>query len=161
MRKVSYLTALTLVGISSVVVSTFQLLAMVGIYYPDPLWQAIASWFGQPIPAMLRYGLLGFSVPVVVNTALCVALSALVLRRVWLMASSRTVEPPASYRTWLCVVLLMGLIFAALGIATFVGFQGSGIPGAIVLMPATILLPNGIALTEILSFREGHKRPNT
>jgi hypothetical protein len=149
-RKLTYLTAFTVVGLSCLAFTTTWLVALRGIDLYGA-WSTIPEMFGHPVPFMVRQ-----LVPYSSSLWLALALAVLVLRRCWLMARSRSLSPPTSYVTWLHVVTMVGVVFLLAGVIVMIASMllsaGSGVPGGMLLVPATtLLLPPAVAVVEVWS----------
>lgn len=159
MRKVAYLTAFTVVGISSLIVTTVRLLSIADIRVAIGNWFTIPQMFGHPVPQILM-----IPFPYSVNTVLAIGLAMLVLRRLWRMASRRSLVPPPSYLKWLHVVILVGVLFLVASlivlVATFLLGPASGVPGAMLMLPAVYVLPPAVAIVELWSLVRERGSPN-
>jgi len=118
----------------------------------------LSELFSHPVPPMLRAFL-----PRIVSVVLYWAFVALILRRLWLFLRLRSVESPASftripyvltYISVVCVVLFAGGLLLSIVIKA-----GSGVPAAMLSIPAVILLAPVMAWVELRSL--SFKRPQS
>lgn len=128
------------------------LLLLGGARIPIGIWYTLIEPFSHPIPQLIR----GY-LPYFVNLVLFVGFLALILRRLFLMARSRSFVAPSAYTRAPYVLLAISVASLVLGIAALVLSMlfrvGSGVPAGLIMVPATLLLPVGITWAELISFR--------
>jgi hypothetical protein len=130
----------------------FLLVALGPLLYFVP-WLGIFLAVGTP---MLPLGPLSQAVALLLMLGTIV----LVLRRAWLTLVRRE-GLPASFTgilKWMAYAGVASLVLGAIAFALSVALQlGSGVPAAMVAMPAKILIPWVVFLTEALSLRKTAK----
>lgn len=161
MRKFAYITGFSIVGLSSLLFISVWVLERSGIrvYFLMGFFHLV-EFFAHPLPVMLRHKLPYYYY---VSMALDIALAILILRRLWLMARTRSISPPPSYLGWLHFLMLVGLGCVALVLVGIILWFIHRIPSiTLVLLPAAFLLPPTVTLVELLSLfkrNPGVKKP--
>lgn len=150
MRNISYRFGFGLIALCVVSQLALWPMTLLGMQLSFGPWFMVLESFGQPIPSMLRPFL-----PRLLLAALYWGFAALVLRRLWLFARARSMAAPVSYTRipcWLVATALVCiLLFALTLVATIALKAGSGVPAAMLLIPAGLVLSPTIAWVELLS----------
>jgi hypothetical protein len=111
-------------------------------------WFMVLELFGQPVPNLLRPYLSRL-----ILVPLYWGFVVLVLRRLWLMAKARSLSAPESFAGVPYFLVLASvvciLLFVLAMTATIVLRAGSGVPAAMLLIPAGFLLSPAIAWVEL------------
>lgn len=107
--------------------------------------------FGSLVPPMFSS-----LIPRLVHTVLGYVMLFLLLRRIWLFCSKKERVPP-SFKGFPKVLGYVGAFSFVISVAAFgltiVLRAGSGVPAALLMLPALICVPWSFFLTEALSFR--------
>jgi hypothetical protein len=151
MRKFSYWFCFALVAIPNVFGYAAWLLSLAGVTLPWMGTLSLFMSFGSLVPIMLAPLL-----PRVVVFAVGFVMLFLVLRRLWLLVAKRE-GLPHSFVGAPKVLAYIGVGSLSLGVIVLVLSMllraGSGVPGAMLLLPAVLCVPWAFFLTEALSFR--------
>jgi hypothetical protein len=136
----------------SVLLSLSALLGyLLGISSPNFLISLPIISFYSLIPPMLS-GL----VPGLVQLALSCFMLFLLMRRIWLFFSKKE-RVPSSFQGFPKVLGYIGAVSFAVSVAAFALTitlrAGSGVPAALLMLPALICVPWSFFLTEVLSLR--------
>lgn len=107
--------------------------------------------FGSLVPAMFSY-----AVPRLVHMVLGYVMLFLLGRRIWLFFSKKE-RVPSSFQGFPKVLGYIGMfsfVISAVGFALSIALRaGSGVPAALLMLPALICVPWSFFLTEVFSFR--------
>ncbi len=110
----------------------------------------LPDMFSHPVPLMVRAFL-----PFIVNSVIFWAFAALVLRRLWLLGKQGSLSPPLAFSRVPYVLTYIAVISVALmvlGLVAAVALKaGSGVPAAMLGIPAAVLLSPVMAWVEIRS----------
>ena len=152
MRNFVFFVGLGVVAISALFNSVGIVYYFIGIRFPLISLDTLPRMFGNPIPSMFWY-----SIPIYLLFLLTFGMVFLMLRRAWLITTSKTNRIPSSFSGILYTLVSISVISLCLGFLTLVSSillkAGSGVPAGLVLIPAAFLLSPSIALIELLSFR--------
>jgi hypothetical protein len=151
MRSAAYLICTALVGIPVIIGWTNLLLSPLGVSLPSvPIFELFYR-FGSLVPPMLLH-----LVPQIALYVLSFLMLFLFLRRMWLSVAKKQGTPAsfAGFQKGLAYIgvfsFLLGIAALALSMALKVG---SGVPGALLMIPAMLCIPWAFFITELLSFR--------
>ncbi|MGP1681050.1 MAG: hypothetical protein ACTS8S_01830 [Giesbergeria sp.] len=151
MTRIAYWLCFTLVLFSTALGWSAWLFYLVGIRSPFLFSSLSIFSFGSLVPPMLSS-----LVPRLVHMILGYAMLFLLLRRIWLFFSKRE-RVPHSFKGLPKVVGYIGALSFVVSVAAFgltIALRaGSGVPAALLMLPALICVPWSIFLTEALSFR--------
>ncbi|UOD32915.1 hypothetical protein INH39_15395 [Massilia violaceinigra] len=146
MRNFSYWTCFALVVPSHVLGLLISVLYWVGIRVPYSELLGLLSSFSSLIPEMFM-----FIIPGLVVWLLYLAMLGMVVRRIWLSVA-RGKRVPASYAGLPQVLGYIGAASFMIGviamILSFVLRLGSGVPAAMLMIPAMFCIPWAFFLTE-------------
>lgn len=147
MRNFSYWTCFALVVPSHVLGLLMSVLYLVRIPVPYSELLGLLSSFSSLIPEMLR-----FFIPGIVVWLLYLAMLGMAVRRIWLTVA-RGKRVPAAYAGLPQVLGYIGAASLMIGviamILSFVLRLGSGIPAAMLMIPAMFCIPWAFFLTEL------------
>lgn len=151
MRKAIYLFGFGLVATSVLARLVLTLLALFKVQPHLGSWFIIPEMFGHPAPAMLQILLPSF-----LRIALFFILAFLILRRLWLLFGQGSLIPPQSFGKTSFVffsIALASLVLSAITLLLSILLSaGSGVPAAMLLLPAAFLLPIAVSWVEVASF---------
>jgi len=153
MRRLVYWGCAIVVAVSGLGSLIPVLLTMAGqSRTPLHLLSSLFGQFATVVPnAFAHY------VPPSVKLAIVVLIQLFVVRRVWLFFARGQRQTPDSFRGLPMTLGYIGLASLLLGVAGL-GIAmalrvGSGVPAAMLLLPAVFCIPWAFFLTEVLSFR--------
>lgn len=151
MRNLAYALCFTLIGVPAVYSLLVSALALLGVSLPYPHSLSQVFSFGSLVPPMFAFG-----VPLPVHVVLGFAMLFLVLRRSWLFVA-RKERTPSSFVGFQKILGYIAFWSFSLGLLVFVLSvaleAGSGVPAAMLMLPAIVCTPWAFFITEVLSFR--------
>lgn len=150
MPRTAYLIAFAVVAICVLA----QVVAIVGSWLGVPVQfgalSTLLQLFASPLPAQLQ-----FALPSAARLALIFMLAALVVRRLWSFARTRSLTPPASLSKWprrLLRIAVASLLLMVGGLLLSIAIRaGSGVPAAFLGIPAVLLLTPVLFYVEVRS----------
>ena len=153
MRSSVYALCFTLVAVPSLYSLVGLPLALLQVQVPFPSWFIPLYSFGSLVPPMLS-SIVPRSIEIVIGYGLAI----LAIRRIWLFCVNRE-RAPATFvglpKTLGYIGFWSFCIGATLLLLAALLRAGSGVPGAMVMIPAVICVPWAFFLTEIATFRRG------
>lgn len=157
MRSFSYWLCFTLVAIPTFFRAAAWPLSQFGISLSEPPFAPVYFYFGSLVPLML----VGF-VPIPVMVVLLYVMLLFVLRRAWL-SILKGEGTPRSFRGFQKGLGYVGTVFFVVGVVTLVLSivlrAGSGVPAAMLMIPAVFCIPWAFFLTEAFSLRKDSPSP--
>lgn len=151
MQRTAYWLCFFLVLFSAAIGWSSWLFYLAGKGPPYFLQAASVFSFGSLVPAMFSY-----AVPRFVHMVLGYVMLFLLGRRIWLLFSKKQ-RVPSSFQGFpkaLGYIGAFSFAISAVGFAISIALQaGSGVPAALLMLPALICVPWSFFLTEVFSFR--------
>jgi len=150
MQRCAYFIALAVVGVAIFASVATTAAFWLTLKLPFDALFPLAEMFAHPLPPPLW-----FFLPAVVRVALFLAFAALIARRLRLLVRIKPVVPPASLTRWpgrLLLWAVISLVLMVLGLLLSAVIRaGSGVPAALLGLPATILLAPVLFYVELRS----------
>jgi hypothetical protein len=149
-RSRVYLVGFGMVAVYALFGASMTVLAFAGLAVPYISVFVLTDLFGHPVPGMFRY-----VVPRPINWVLYWGFVILILRRLVLFARERSFSVPFSFTRAPYVLVslsLICLILFVLGMAFSIAMRaGSGVPAAMLAIPASLLLTPTVGWVELQS----------
>ena len=151
MRAIAYFSCFVLVALATFHWFVVFLVSLVNVQVPYISLLSIVLSFGSLVPPMLAS-----LVPRAIGMVLGFVMLFLVLRRIWLFVVKKE-RTPSSFVGFQKVLGYVGFWSIALSvlvlILTITLKAGSGVPAALLMIPAMFCLPWAFFLTEVISFK--------
>lgn len=151
MRNTTYWICFALVAFASIYTHSAWAMWNLGVKLPYVTWFSLFSGFGKLMPqAVVHY------LPRALVIALDFAVLVFVIRRLWLLAVRRQ-GVPVSYAGAAKVLGYVGaisFILSVLGMLLSIALHaGSGVPAAMLALPALLCVPWAFTLAEVMGLR--------
>jgi hypothetical protein len=150
MPRTAYLIAFAVTAISVLAQLVAITASWLGVHVRFGALSTLVQLFASPLPARLQIALPGAA-----RLALIFLLAALVIRRLWSFARTRSLTPPASLSRWprrLLLIAVASLLLMIGGLLLSIAIRaGSGVPAALLGLPAALLLTPVLFYVEVRS----------